>query len=148
MQSGCGSHCGMSQAQGLDALLSPPLGLPAPPHLASQKLAQLSCALAFMWNSYNCPAGTVPVTTVREDEQHYPAAPPHGADSSHALAAATLRGAAGLPVGVQVVGLPWRDEEALGAMAEVERCLEAAGRGAAVVPMPPHPPLPRQQAAP
>jgi hypothetical protein len=46
----------------------------------------------------------------------------------------------------KVVGLPWRDEATLGAMAEVERCLAAAGRGAAAVPMPPHPPLPRSAA--
>ena len=37
-----------------------------------------------------------------------------------------MAGAEGLPVGVQVVGLPFRDEECLEAMEELERLLAAA----------------------
>jgi len=40
----------------------------------------------------------------------YPAADARGAESCDALAAAALQGTAGLPAGVQVIGLPWRDE--------------------------------------
>ncbi len=43
------------------------------------------------------------------------------------LAVQEASGTAGLPVGVQVVGLPWRDEKCLGAMAAVEAALRAAG---------------------
>ena len=63
------------QAQRLDALLSAPLGLPAVPHLASQKLAVFSCAISFLWNNYNCPVGTLPVTVVRKTEEVTPRTP-------------------------------------------------------------------------
>ena len=116
------------QAQRLDALLSAPVGLPAVPHFASQKLAVFSCAISFLWNNYNCPVGTLPVTVVRKTEEVYPAADARGAESCDALAAAALQGTAGLPAGVQVVGLPWRDEATLGAMAEVEPNLALVGQ--------------------
>ena len=131
----------------IDALLCPALGLPALPHTMSRQLAPLACSYTFLWNNLDCPAGTLPVTTVREAEQAYRGGTFPGQDADRffdslcVLANQATAGSAGLPVSVQVVGLPWRDEATLGAMREVERCLAAAGRGAAKMAMPPHPPL-------
>ena len=65
----------------------------------------------------------MPVSVVREDEQFYDG----GAhkDSITDAAKAAMRGSAGLPVAVQVITQPWRDEACLGAMRVLE---EALGR--------------------
>lgn len=46
--------------------------------------------------------------------------PPNQRDSLAALAAESMRGSAGLPVGVQVMSPPWRDELCIYTMNEVE----------------------------
>ena len=140
------------QEHRIDALLCPALGLPALPHTMSRQVAPLTCSYAFLWNNLNCPAGTLPVTTVREAEEAYRGNTYPGRGDVHrddlcTLAEKASAGSAGLPVSVQVVGLPWRDEATLGAMREVEQCLAAAGRGAAQIAMPPHPPLHPEKAA-
>lgn len=84
----------------LDALVCPGLGVPAFPHGLSTKLNQ-ACSYTFLWNNFHFPAGTVPVTTVRDDEQHYSSG---FSDTLSANAKAAAAGSAGLPVGVQVGG--------------------------------------------
>ena len=109
----------MHRQAGLDALLAPTFGLPALPHGASRKLL-VACSYSFLWNNFNCPAGTVPVTTVRDDEQTYPTSS-DGGDALDALATEAMAGSAGLPVGVQVAAEPWRDELVLRVMKEIEQ---------------------------
>ena len=93
-------------------------------------LLNQACAYTFVWNLFNLPAGALPVSSVRADEQGYDGGA-HARDSIARVARDAMRGSAGLPVGVQLVGLPWRDEACLGAMQALE---DALGR---VDPMPP-----------
>lgn len=111
------------RAEGIDALLCPAFGLAAFSHGLSVKLNQ-ACSYTFVFNSFNFPAGTIAVGTVRADEQWYG---DERTDSIAKLAAQECRGTEGLPVGVQVVGVPWREEKCLGAMKVVESALRAAG---------------------
>ena len=78
--------------------MCPGLGVPAFPHGLSTKLNQ-ACSYTFLWNNFHFPAGMVPVTTVRDDEQHYSSG---FSDTLSANAKAAAAGSAGLPVGVQV----------------------------------------------
>jgi fatty acid amide hydrolase len=114
-------------AQGLDLLLTPGLGLPAIPHGTSSKLT-VACSYTFLSNILHTPAGTVPVTTVRPDECDY-AAPATERDSFFKVARASMQTAAGLPVGVQIVALPFRDELALRGMRELEAGLRMTTGG-------------------
>lgn len=80
----------------------------------SKDLAPAASA-TFIYNLLDFPAGTVPVTTVREDECKYEC--PSSQDDRFAAAARrAMQGSAGLPVGVQVVALPMQDEVALAVM--------------------------------
>jgi fatty acid amide hydrolase len=112
------------RSAGFDALLCPAMGVPAFLHGQSRDLTP-ACSATFLWNLLDVPCGVLPVTRVRADECAYDA-PPGQRDAFAAAARVALAGAEGLPVGVQVVGLPWRDEEALEVMEELERALAAA----------------------
>lgn len=85
-----------------DALVCPVSALPALPHGTAARLllAASPCLLA---NLLDLPAGTVPITRVRPDEE-IGRVPSH--DRVIRAAAAADRGSSGLPVGVQVVGVP------------------------------------------
>ncbi len=103
--------------QGLDALLCPPHVVPALGHRQSGDFT-LSLAAMFRWTLLNFPAGVVPVTKVLSSETK-------GYDGGHDRLAKKVRtilsGSAGLPVGVQVVALPYQEETLLSVMAAVER---------------------------
>ena len=105
----------------LDVLISPGGALPALP-LGAFKNLFASFVYTTHFNLLNYPTGTVPVTQVREDEsKKY--------ESSHrdildSLALKALQGSTGMPVGVQVTALPFRDEIALHAMQELEFSLK------------------------
>jgi fatty acid amide hydrolase len=116
-------------AQQIDLLLCPPYATCALPHGASKGFT-LGSSYSILFNAAQFPAGTVPVTRVRPDE----AGRPNGSHSSGVggawsrlredsltrRAAAIDEGSAGLPVGVQVVGRPWRDHLVLCAMKAIE----------------------------
>jgi len=70
-----------------------------------------------VWNFLSMPAGAMPVTVVRQDEQHYESSHNDGITQSLRRNAA---GSAGLPVGIQVVGLPFEEEKVLSLMKTVE----------------------------
>jgi fatty acid amide hydrolase len=84
-----------------DAVVCPVSALPALRHGTAARLvvAAAPCMLA---NLLDLPAGAVPVTTVRPEEE---TGRGPSADPVERLAVATDRGSAGLPVGVQVIGL-------------------------------------------
>jgi fatty acid amide hydrolase len=100
---------------GLDALVCPPHATPALPHGASRDFS-LGGALCMRFNLLNFPAGVVPVTRVRVEEQLR--ANPKG--RLEQAAARVDAGSAGLPVGVQIVARPWREDVCLRLMAAVE----------------------------
>lgn len=85
-----------------DALVCPVSALPALRHGTAARLvvAAAPCMLA---NLLDLPAGTVPVTSVRPEEETGRAS---SRDRVVQAARATDRGSRGLPVGVQVVGVP------------------------------------------
>lgn len=119
------------KAAGLDVLIAPGLGLPAFPHGAAAELTP-ACSYAFLFNLLDMPAGALPVTRVRLGEDVYLPRPQHR-DDIGAAAVSAAAGSAGLPVGVQVVALPFKDELAIRFMRELEGLLRNAdaSRGAA-----------------
>jgi fatty acid amide hydrolase len=99
----------------LDVLLCPPFATPAMPHGLSKNFT-LASSYSILFNATQFPAGVVPVTRVREGE----AARRAGADLLHRQAAKIDAASVGRPVGVQVVGRPFRDHEVLAAMIAIE----------------------------
>lgn len=97
-----------AQVASYDALVCPVSALPALRHgmAARLVLAASPCLLA---NLLDLPAGAVPVTRVRADEE---AERGGSRDRVVRAAAAVDRGSRGLPVGVQVVGVPPRTSAA------------------------------------
>ncbi len=101
--------------QRLDAVICPPHATPALPLGASRDFT-LGGALSMRFNLLNFPAGVVPVTSVHRDEEARPS--PHG--RLEKVAARVDVDSAGLPVGVQVVARPWREDVVLAVMAAIE----------------------------
>lgn len=103
-----------------DALVCPVSALPALRHgtAAMLLLAAAPCLLA---NLLDLPAGTVPVTRVRPEEERIRR---WSLDPVQRAAAWTDEGSRGLPVGVQVIAGPGRDEATV---LEVMRLIEAGG---------------------
>ena len=88
-------------AEKFDAIICPVSALPALQHGTAARLvvAASPCLLA---NLVDLPAGVVPVTRVREDEQ---ASRTFSVDRVLRTAIRTDKGSAGLPIGVQIIGL-------------------------------------------
>jgi fatty acid amide hydrolase len=85
------------------------------PHGAAKNFAPAG-ALSMLFNLLQFPAGVVPITTVRPDEAfRHPAR-----QRLHRQAAEVAIGSTGLPVGVQVIGTPWHDEQVLAVMQWLE----------------------------
>ena len=91
---------------GCDAVVCPVSALPALRHGTAARLV-LAAAPCLLANLLDLPAGAVPVTRVRPDEERGRG---FSFDPVLRAAAATDRGSRGLPVGVQVVGVPGADE--------------------------------------
>jgi fatty acid amide hydrolase len=98
-----------------DALLCPPNGLPAPTHGCFYNAVAGSYGL--LYNLLGLPAGVVAATRVRPGEE---SDRPPSKDPAEETARAVEAGSAGLPVGVQVAGRPWREDVALAVMAALE----------------------------
>jgi fatty acid amide hydrolase len=64
------------------------------------------------------PAGVVPVTRVRGEEE---AGRSKSFDLVERAAFETDQGSAGLPIGIQLMGRPWRDDVVLAAMRAIEQ---------------------------
>ena len=88
-------------AEKFDAIICPVSALPALQHGTAARLvvAASPCLLA---NLVDLPAGVVPVTRVREDEQNGRA---FSVDRVLRTAIQTDKGSVGLPIGVQIIGL-------------------------------------------
>jgi fatty acid amide hydrolase len=83
--------------QALDAVICPVYPVPAVLHGGSGDVIR-GQSYSSLWNLLGYPAGVVPVTTVAESED---------------------RGAARLPVGVQIAARPWREDAVIGLMRAV-----------------------------
>jgi fatty acid amide hydrolase len=104
-----------------DIILCPPCALPALTHGATKDLATVG-AYACLYNLLGWPAGVVPVSRVRENEQ---VGRQPSRDTVNKVALQVEQGSAGLPVGVQVVARPWMEHIALAAMGVIERAARA-----------------------
>lgn len=96
----------------LDAVICPPHVVPALGHRESSDFT-LSVGSEFRWTLLNFPAAVVPVTRARAEEvgRYGP-----GNDRVEKKVAAIDRKSSGLPVGVQVVALPYREDVLLAVM--------------------------------
>jgi Asp-tRNA(Asn)/Glu-tRNA(Gln) amidotransferase A subunit family amidase len=70
-----------------------------------------------IWNVLGMTAGSIPITIVREDEQYYNSK--YNDDISDAIKS-SVKDSAGLPNGIQVIGLPYDEEKVLGLMKQIE----------------------------
>lgn len=114
-----------------DLILCPPDALPALPHDLAPDLAD---ALSYptLYNLLGLPAGVVPVTRVRPGEE---SDRPPSRDRILATARTGEVGSAGLPVGVQIAGRPFREDVVLAAMAVIEQATASTfGRSPATAP--------------
>lgn len=105
----------------LDALLCPATATPAPPHGST---ADFTAAAVFTtrYNLLNLPAGVVPVTRARAEELERSVRVDRLDEKAAMIEAESM----GLPVGVQLVGRPFREDMVLRLMMAVE---DAARRG-------------------
>jgi fatty acid amide hydrolase len=103
-----------------DAIVCPVSAVPALRHGTAARLI-LAAAPCLLANLLDLAAGAVPVTTVRPDEETGRAP---SRDPVLQAAAATDRGSRGLPIGVQVIATPNRDESTV---LRVMRLIEAPG---------------------
>lgn len=107
---------------GLDAVLCPPHVVAAFDHRASSDYA-LSVGAQFRWTLLNFPAGVVPVARVRaEDVGRYPEE-----DRLTRKTARLERASVGLPVGVQLVARPYREDVLLAVLRAVEAGVRERG---------------------
>jgi len=110
---------GQLKAVGAEAILMPAAITPAP-QIGKGDGSELANIHVFAASHLAFPTGVVPVTVVRDDEQTYEAA--RGDIVAKAIAEA-VAGSAGLPVGVQVSAMPFRDELCLRLMREMEEVI-------------------------
>lgn len=116
----------------LDAVICPPHALPAMPLGTSGDLT-LSLSYAFRYVMLNFPAGIVPVTRVKNDETERR----DPKDRLERRCAESELDATGMPVGVQVVARPWREDVALAVM----QAIETGVKGSLLYPKTPVDPL-------
>lgn len=100
---------------GLDAVICPAHATPAFRHGQSRNFT-LGGSYSMLYNLLNFPAGVVPITRVREDETERTAL----VDRLDRIAAAEEKGSAGLPLAVQVVARPYREDVVLAVMIAIE----------------------------
>jgi len=102
----------------LDILLCPPYATPAP-RLNNNTFGtnSLGCSHSAIYNLLGNPAGVVSITRVLDHEQ---IGRKPGRDKAEQAAALNEQNSAGLPVGVQVVGRCWREDQVLAVMQELE----------------------------
>jgi fatty acid amide hydrolase len=100
----------------IDVLLFPAFALPALRHGTSTRLTQAG-SYCMLPNLLGIPAGVVPWTTVRADEETDRA---ETRDEAQTLARKAEHQSAGLPIGIQLAARPWREAEVLSAMQLVE----------------------------
>jgi fatty acid amide hydrolase len=99
----------------LDCVLCPATATPAAQHDSTADFTP-AAAYTTRYNVLNLPAGVVSMTTVRPHETERP----ERSDRLDKRAMSIQRGSAGLPIGVQIVGRPFREDVVLAVMLHVE----------------------------
>jgi fatty acid amide hydrolase len=109
----------MRDAEGgpLDLILGPACALPPFLHGATKDIG-LAGAHTLLYNVLGYPCGVVPVTRVKAGEE---SERQRSLDIVEKVARSCELGSAGLPVGVQIAARPWREHQALAALAIVSR---------------------------
>lgn len=109
-------------AAGVDAILCPGQYLPAPP---TGVLGTFVPPIApyIPWNVMNFPAGIAPITTWNEQDTMSLSSYPTD-DLAYKMMAGYCKGAEGLPLAVQVVARPYKDEQVLRLLRELELARE------------------------
>ena len=110
-------------AAGIDVIICPPHALPALTHGASADLGPASFNYTMPYNLLGWPAGVVPVSRVRPGETDRR---PRRVDMTDLAARRVDKDSAGLPVGVQVVARPGREDLILAVMSAVETALSGS----------------------
>lgn len=105
----------------LDVILMPPHALPALRHGTALDLLP-AASYCFLPNLLGWPAGVVPLTQVQPDEQSDRQA---GRDRAIRAAFRVEKTSSGLPVGVQVLAAPWREDRVLAVMQALEQDVTA-----------------------
>jgi Asp-tRNA(Asn)/Glu-tRNA(Gln) amidotransferase A subunit family amidase len=100
----------------LDFVICPGFGLQATNHGFSKE-CDLVAAYTYIWNVFAMTSCSLPVTITREDEQYYES---HWEDDFTTAIRGTVGTSAGLPVNIQVVGLPFSEEKVLGLSKKIE----------------------------
>ena len=103
------------KSQGLDALIVP-YPFPAFPHGLTPS-NNYSAVWTLLFNLLDVPVGSVPVGKVRATEQFYT----KGEDQYVQSTAQVMKGAAGLPIAVQVVTRRFQDELCLNIMRQIAK---------------------------
>jgi fatty acid amide hydrolase len=101
-----------------DVVICPVCPLPSIPHDTYRDLA-FAASYTFIYNLLDYPAGSIPVTRVKASDTW--TGEPKGLLEKKMRSHYDANKAEGLPVGVQVVGLPFRDETVLRAMRIISR---------------------------
>ncbi len=111
------------RAHELDALVT--VGMPYPAHKHSMFSKVIAGNAWMFWaNCLEYVSGVVPVSVVTAEEEGYGYdAGRHKGDPWAKAAAETMKGSAGLPVGVQILAPPGKEELVLRVMGEVERAV-------------------------
>jgi fatty acid amide hydrolase len=119
--------------QGVSAIICPPHALPAMPHVKGFDLLA-AASYAMVVNLLGFPSGTVSTTRVAPGED---AKRERSRDAVLRRARETDEASVGLPVGVQVSALPWREDIVLALMAVLEKdaALKPDYPGSYVVPL-------------
>jgi fatty acid amide hydrolase len=105
----------------VDAVIFPSLPIPAIGHGKCGKI--MSVSYMFIGNLLAWPCGALPITTVREDEQHYllEDLPKNQRDIMSKYAAEEMKGSAGLPMSISIMAAGFEDEKCLRVMKEIEK---------------------------
>ena len=102
---------------GIESLISFGLATPAIKHNTFRDVFFQSIYTS-MYNFLNFAAGVIPITLVRKDEQYYNT---KFNDKIAKRMKFVMEGSEGLPVGIQVCALFWKDELVVKIMKEIEK---------------------------
>ncbi|VDQ17809.1 unnamed protein product [Trichobilharzia regenti] len=114
----------MEEAGDLDAIICPVFPFPAFPKSAKSLFVSPAIAYTILYNTLDYPAGTVSMGHVNRDDveesktlaENYK----RSGDRFHSEVFKHQELSEGLPIGVQIVGKPWKEEVVLRIMKELE----------------------------
>ena len=116
---------------GLDVLICPAWAFPAPPVEEVRNLAPAVWTTQ-AWNYFDVPAGVLPIGRVTVEDLHqswnFEVDPPSIEPDFRDACLRSRENSEGMPIALQVVGQPWREENVLRAMLEIERVVTPVAR--------------------